>query len=170
MSRPDQAWGLGHRQRQSRECRMQSSHLRKQHRGTGVWGQGPRSSLWPGAPGPVPPLPNGACEETGLSFSFWKPHVLLPSTQATASLGQYGASRSCAHLPTFNKELNLQCHPCLEELRNKEWESRLGPPSTGMFTGPGFQLPCWVSLSSVAPVHSPSWRVLAAKLTGTLGH
>lgn len=37
--------------------------------------------------GPVAP-----CEETGLSLSFQKPHDLLPNTQATAFLGQYGAS------------------------------------------------------------------------------
>lgn len=137
----------------------------------GNWSLGPRPKVFPLAwtPGPSTSSSYGACEETGLLFSFWKPHVLLPSTRATAPLGQYGASRSRAHLPAFNKELNLQCHPCLEELRNKEWESRLGPPSLGMFAGPGFQLPCWVSPSSVAPVHSPFWRVLAAKLAGTLG-
>lgn len=92
----------------------------------GVQSVGPRpgeSHLQHGAPGLGPPLFCVAHGETGLSLSFQKPLVLLPSTQAAASLGQYGASRSHAYLPTFNGELGPQCHPCLTELRTKNGKS-----------------------------------------------
>lgn len=121
----------------------------------GVQSVGPRpgeSHLQHGAPGLGPPLFCVAHGETGLSLSFRKPLVLLPSTQAAASLGQYGASRSHAYLPTFNGELGPQCHPCLTELRNKEWEIWLGPPSLGMSTGLRFRLPCWPSLPQLQSI------------------
>lgn len=136
--------------------------------GTEAWG----SRLQHGAPGLGPPLFCVAHGETGLSLSFRKPLVLLPSTQAAASLGQYGASRSHAYLPTFNGELGPQCHPCLTELRNKEWEIWLGPPSLGMSTGLRFQLPCWASLprlQSICTAESPccetGWDAGASKLS-----
>lgn len=73
-------------------------------------------------------LPVQPTERQVLLSASEKPLALLPRTQASASLGPYGASRSYVHLPTFNEELGPQHHLCLKKsLKNKSVGNPAGP-------------------------------------------
>lgn len=128
MARPDQRWVVGHREGQSRKCRVQSSGLRRRQKPKKTTSED--QSLGPvhsphdaGHSLPVQPP-----ERQVLLSASEKPLALLPSTQAAVSLGLYGASRSYVYLPTFNEELGSQHHLCLKKsLKNKSMGNLAGP-------------------------------------------
>ena len=100
-------------------------------------------------------LPMQPTERQVLLSASEKPLALLPSIQAAAPLGPYGASRNYVHLPTFNEELGPQPHLCLKNsLKTKAWEIRLDSPSPGEVHRSQILAPL-LGKPSAAPIHSP---------------